>query len=129
MPTINGTDSFDQLVGTGGNEIIYAYLGNDILFGNGGLDQLYGGGGRDYIHLNAPDISASAGSLFDGGEDYDRLSINDITGGIDLRQYTIRNFEEINLRENGSLSSGIADAPVTMNAAQISANGNSILKN
>jgi trimeric autotransporter adhesin len=67
---IDGTGSManNVLRGNAAANVLTGDGGNDTLMGGGGADTLYGGAGNDTL-------SASGGSLLDGGDDNDTLSL------------------------------------------------------
>jgi Ca2+-binding RTX toxin-like protein len=46
---IDGTDEFDELVGTLGNDVIRAFAADDLVYASGGGDSVYGGVGNDTL--------------------------------------------------------------------------------
>ncbi|HEU0287212.1 MAG TPA: calcium-binding protein [Nocardioidaceae bacterium] len=46
---ITGTNHRDDLKGTSGADLIYAYGGNDWVVGRAGADEVHGNGGQDYL--------------------------------------------------------------------------------
>ena len=111
--TISGSDEADNINGQAGNDILNGGEGNDLLNGgedddilNGGngddilvglsgINQLFGESGDDELQINGSFLSAS-GSVFDGGNDIDRLQVTP-TGSVplDLRLYTLANLETL----------------------------------
>lgn len=65
--TIVGTDRRDVIMGTPGDDVIWAGAGNDIVNGRGGDDIICGGPGRDKL------IGARGNDVLIGGEGADRL--------------------------------------------------------
>jgi hemolysin type calcium-binding protein len=61
---LTGSAGDDVLTGTAAANTLSGLGGTDLLFGEGGADALLGGDGEDYL-------TASTGSLLDGGEDTD----------------------------------------------------------
>ncbi len=75
--TIEGTDGFDWLVGTNGDDVIYAGDGDDWIFGRGGRDVVCAGDGRDVVfgQRGADEIWGGAGEdRIRGGDGRDRIS-------------------------------------------------------
>jgi hypothetical protein len=64
---IPGTAQTDVIDGLGGDDVINGYGGNDILFGNAGRDNLYGGDGIDVL------FGESENDFLDGGLGADQL--------------------------------------------------------
>jgi Ca2+-binding RTX toxin-like protein len=64
LEDLTGSTGDDVLTGTAAANSISGLGGTDLLFGEGGADTLLGGDGEDYL-------TASTGSLLDGGEDTD----------------------------------------------------------
>ena len=76
--TLNGLETYDELIGTDGTDILYGNGGDDILKGLGGHDIIFGGAGNDLIEGGA------GNDLLDGGSGNDRLyggAGNDILDG------------------------------------------------
>src|SRR6478736_1928902 len=92
----SGTDSDEDLIGSGGREQLYGFAGKDRLYANGGDDQLYGGAGNDLL-----DGSKGADIMYGGsGDDLYRVDnladlVSETTvpgvddGGIDTVESTI----------------------------------------
>ncbi|MGE4167910.1 MAG: calcium-binding protein [Xanthobacteraceae bacterium] len=72
---IEGDEGHNQLNGTKGDDVIYAYGGADKLWGHSGNDTLYGGDGRDSL------VGDTGNDTMYGGEGDDWL---DAAGGNDL---------------------------------------------
>lgn len=78
MPTINGSDRDDTLVGTGDDDVIFGGNGRDSIEGNGGADTIFGGGASDSISGGLGD------DVIDGGSSRDTIDAgdgNDIVDG------------------------------------------------
>lgn len=102
-----GVDVFQVLVGGAGNDTLIGSNNADSINGGGGVNQLFGGAGNDTLNLInsnvrtvfpggsfvAPTMFTGAGSLFDGGEGTDLLTI----GGVVDFQGTLAGIEVINL--------------------------------
>ena len=92
MPTINGTNAHDTLVGDKGDDRIYGRDGNDQLSGRWGNDSLYGGAGADSLDGGAGiDLLSYAGS--NAGVSVS-LATGTVLGG-HAQGDTISGFEEI----------------------------------
>ncbi len=99
------TDGRFNVVGSGGNDIIFGGAGNDWLRGGGGADTLTGGGGIDtYIYSKA---SESSGGNYDVLADFDpladRINLKSKVTGFDA---TI----QAGALSDGSFSSDLASA-------------------
>lgn len=76
MPTYNGTDGNDSIVGSASADTIFGGGGDDTLNGGAGQDLIYGGTGSDSIKgLSGNDTIYGGGGLNDllygeGGDDY-----------------------------------------------------------
>src|ERR671932_1159339 len=67
-PSLNGTNSNDEINGLGGNDTLFGLDGGDILDGGTGSDRMEGGAGNDlYIVDNVNDVVVEAVNAgFDG---------------------------------------------------------------
>ncbi|NJP10709.1 MAG: calcium-binding protein [Leptolyngbyaceae cyanobacterium RU_5_1] len=74
MPTINGTEFSDNLLGTNVQDFIFAKGGNDFVQGLSGDDHLSGGSDNDTL------LGGIGNDTLDGGSGNDRLQ--GTTGGI-----------------------------------------------
>ena len=75
--TITGTDGFDILVGTSGDDVICGFGGNDLIIGGRGDDVIFGGAGNDVIFGSRgdDDLFGEAGDdVVFGGRGNDHLS-------------------------------------------------------
>lgn len=96
--TINGTSRADSINGLGGNDVINGFDGNDSLSGGAGNDTINGGLGGDRFYLGqdaGADVIDGGGyvtrnmwpsrlTVPNNGDDYDRLSYREASGGIAL---------------------------------------------
>ena len=81
MPTFNGTDGDDTLVGTREDDVIHGLGGNDVLrSGGGGRDQIFGDVGDDVFVWGRDEYNLVR---FDGGDGVDTLDLTQfiIAGG------------------------------------------------
>jgi len=77
IPTYNGSNDNDQILGSDGAELIYGYAGDDILQGGAGDDTMDGGVGNDLLDGAAGDDILDGGlgnNTLDGGAGNDTLS-------------------------------------------------------
>lgn len=106
-----GRDGDDTLLGLGGNDKLIGDGGDDILAQNAGSHaQMFGGSGNDQLFVKDTVTLNSPLSHFDGGDDYDTLSLGDAVNGgtrqtFDLRGLSnIVNMEEISIVSANDLS-------------------------
>ncbi|MBW8910334.1 MAG: hypothetical protein JF564_00165, partial [Sphingomonas sp.] len=89
-----------RLIGSGGNDTLNGSSGMDLLSSGGGVDQLHGNGGNDALFIgntilsNVESTLTGAGTLFDGGNGTDFLSV----GGNVNFQGTVQSIEGIYLQ-------------------------------
>ena len=94
-----GSGQGDQLIGTTGGNVIDGAGGDDFIQGFTGTDTLRGGAGNDAVAITTLD-PATAGSVFDGGADSDafRIQFNSATTSVTLNDFTIQNFETLQIQ-------------------------------
>ncbi|MHA3790080.1 Ig-like domain-containing protein [Rhizorhabdus wittichii] len=101
------------LIGNAGNDTLNGSSGMDLLNGNGGTNVLHGNGGNDVLVIAGG--NSGEGSLFDGGDGRDFLSVG---GAVDFRG-TVQSIEGIYLQPaytsavQGSPSQGIANLTIS----------------
>ncbi len=80
------TNTFDLMLGFGGNDTLRGYKGDDVLFGGGGNDKLYGDNGDDHLFGEAGNDTLYPGAHNDfsnGGDDNDLIVLADPTNTVD----------------------------------------------
>ena len=68
----------DQLYGQVGDDVLKGGKGNDTLVGGEGMDALLGGAGNDTLIATEDDV------LFNGGQDFDTLTVLDADGDMQV---------------------------------------------
>lgn len=93
-----GLASTQSLIGAAGNDLLIGSSGSDFLDGRGGVNVLHGMGGNDSLIVsNLTPFGGTlttrtyAGSLFDGGDGIDALSVN----GVVQFQGSLQNIERL----------------------------------
>ncbi|MCD4825324.1 MAG: hypothetical protein K8S55_12030, partial [Phycisphaerae bacterium] len=76
-----GTNGYDTLNGTDGDDLILGFAGNDTIYGGGGDDVITGGSGNDSLHGGDGDDTFLASSGADKYYGDGGIDILDATGG------------------------------------------------
>lgn len=88
---VDGTSAGEQLLGSGGRDLIHGLGGNDTLFGFGGDDKFEGGDGDDYLSGGNGSFTGSGNDILIGGAGVDTLVGEDgsdvLLGGIGDDKY------------------------------------------
>lgn len=84
-----GTDGYDVLTGTSGDDAIFGRRGNDVVSGGAGNDTLFGGDGYNILHGEAGDdfLNAGEGGFLMGGLGNDTYLFNRGGGEVTIDQY------------------------------------------
>ena len=82
--TLDGTQSFERIVGFGGNDTLNGGGGDDLLVGGAGDDILTGGSGEDVFEFNFDDIGTAAQPAEDLITDFQTGSGGDVIDISDL---------------------------------------------
>lgn len=93
--TINGGVTVDNIVGSGGNDIINAGDGADQINAGDGADEVYAGGGNDFIYFNAASQLLVGEETIDGGGDTDVLVLQGLDNQYDFTGSTIASIEQV----------------------------------
>ncbi len=86
---IAGTDGYDSLTGTAGDDTIFGRSGSDVLSGGSGNDALFGGDGYNVLSGEAGDdfLNAGEGGVLTGGLGNDTYLFNRGGGDVTIDQY------------------------------------------
>ena len=118
--TINGEDPVRYssitdftIVGSSGDDVVFAGDTFDTIIGGAGRDLLFGNGGADDFPVRASYLAV--GEIYDGGDGLDELVFTSEGVTIDMRNVTIRSFERISL---SGYTGGTTFFDVAFNASQ-----------
>jgi Ca2+-binding RTX toxin-like protein len=107
---ISGGAGNDTLSGLAGNDTLVGGAGNDVLSGGTGTDSLYGGVNNDTISIGTLSDTSGLAETIDGGSETDTIMLG-AAGSIDLSSASISNVEILAFNSGGNT--------VTLTASEI----------